>query len=171
MFGRRRAARHAGPRHCLAGAEMRVARRAAAGRTFSAGRLRLDVHDRGPAARCRRARWRSRKEPVQGSSASFRTGARSSPTHVPRPDRQALQDLAERASARGLIIGLENEHACNVGTGVEAGRVLASARSSRAQAHLGPGERASPRGERRSLTAIRRSRQSRSSTCTPRTAS
>ena len=38
----------------------------------------------------------------------------------------ALQDLADRAQKRGLIIGLENEHACNVGTGAEAGRVLAA---------------------------------------------
>ena len=38
----------------------------------------------------------------------------------------ALGDLADRAAARGLIIGLENEHACNVATGVEAGRVLAA---------------------------------------------
>jgi sugar phosphate isomerase/epimerase len=38
----------------------------------------------------------------------------------------ALRDLADRAAARGLIIGLENEHACNVATGVEAGRVLAA---------------------------------------------
>jgi len=38
----------------------------------------------------------------------------------------ALSDLADRAAARGLTIGLENEHACNVGTGAEAGRVLAA---------------------------------------------
>lgn len=38
----------------------------------------------------------------------------------------ALRDLADRAADRGLIIGLENEHACNVATGVEAGRVLAA---------------------------------------------
>src|SRR5919106_4800160 len=38
----------------------------------------------------------------------------------------ALHDLAEAASKRGLIIGLENEHACNVGTGDEAARVLAT---------------------------------------------
>lgn len=37
-----------------------------------------------------------------------------------------LRDLADRAAERGLIIGLENEHACNVGTGAEAGRVLAA---------------------------------------------
>jgi sugar phosphate isomerase/epimerase len=36
----------------------------------------------------------------------------------------SLRDLADRAADRGLIIGLENEHACNVGTGAEAGRVL-----------------------------------------------
>jgi L-ribulose-5-phosphate 3-epimerase len=39
---------------------------------------------------------------------------------------QALHDLAERAGARGLIIGLENEPACNVGTGVEARAMLAA---------------------------------------------
>lgn len=36
----------------------------------------------------------------------------------------ALRELADRAGERGLVIGLENEHACNVGTGEEAGRVL-----------------------------------------------
>jgi sugar phosphate isomerase/epimerase len=38
----------------------------------------------------------------------------------------ALRDLADRAADRGLTIGLENEHACNVATGGEAGRVLAA---------------------------------------------
>ena len=38
----------------------------------------------------------------------------------------ALRELADRAGDRGLVIGLENEHACNVATGVEAGRVLAA---------------------------------------------
>src|SRR4051812_24377199 len=38
----------------------------------------------------------------------------------------ALKDLADRAGARGLIIGVENEHACNVATGAEAGRLLAA---------------------------------------------
>ena len=37
----------------------------------------------------------------------------------------ALQDLADEASKRGMVIGLENEHACNVGTGGEASRLLA----------------------------------------------
>ncbi|MCC7010784.1 MAG: sugar phosphate isomerase/epimerase [Acidobacteria bacterium] len=37
---------------------------------------------------------------------------------------EALAELAERAARRGLIIGLENEAACNVGTGAETARVL-----------------------------------------------
>jgi sugar phosphate isomerase/epimerase len=38
----------------------------------------------------------------------------------------ALRELADQAAERGLIIGLENEHACNVATGAEAGRILAA---------------------------------------------
>jgi sugar phosphate isomerase/epimerase len=38
----------------------------------------------------------------------------------------ALRDLADEAQARGVRIGLENEHACNVGTGAEAARLLAA---------------------------------------------
>jgi sugar phosphate isomerase/epimerase len=38
----------------------------------------------------------------------------------------ALRDLADKAGARGLIIGLENEQACNVATGAETGRILAA---------------------------------------------
>lgn len=38
----------------------------------------------------------------------------------------ALRDLADQALERGLVIGLENEHACNVGTGAEAARMLAA---------------------------------------------
>lgn len=37
----------------------------------------------------------------------------------------ALRGLADQASERGLVIGLENEHACNAGTGAEAARILA----------------------------------------------
>lgn len=36
----------------------------------------------------------------------------------------ALRDLADQASARGAIIGLENEAACNIATGVETARVM-----------------------------------------------
>ena len=35
-----------------------------------------------------------------------------------------LRDLADLAAQQDLIIGLENEHACNIGTGEEAGRLL-----------------------------------------------
>jgi len=38
----------------------------------------------------------------------------------------ALTSLADRARDEGVTIGLENEHACNVGTGDESGRLLAS---------------------------------------------
>ena len=38
----------------------------------------------------------------------------------------ALRGLAEQAAARGLVIGLENEHACNIATGAETARLLAA---------------------------------------------
>jgi L-ribulose-5-phosphate 3-epimerase len=36
----------------------------------------------------------------------------------------ALRDLADQAAGHGLIIGLENEHACNIATARETARVL-----------------------------------------------
>jgi sugar phosphate isomerase/epimerase len=36
----------------------------------------------------------------------------------------ALGELAEQASRHGVIIGLENEHACNISTGAETGRLM-----------------------------------------------
>jgi L-ribulose-5-phosphate 3-epimerase len=38
----------------------------------------------------------------------------------------ALSALAHEASERGLVLGIENEHACNIATGVETGRLLAA---------------------------------------------
>jgi len=38
----------------------------------------------------------------------------------------ALRALAEKAAPYGLIIGLENEHACNIATAAETARVLAA---------------------------------------------
>jgi len=38
----------------------------------------------------------------------------------------ALKDLAEKAARHDLIVGLENEHACNVATGAETARVLSA---------------------------------------------
>ncbi len=39
---------------------------------------------------------------------------------------EALGGLAGQAAARNVIIGIENEHACNIGTGAETARVLAA---------------------------------------------
>src|SRR5580698_11180944 len=39
---------------------------------------------------------------------------------------KSLRKLAEKAAKENLIIGLENEHACNIGTGRETARVLAA---------------------------------------------
>jgi sugar phosphate isomerase/epimerase len=39
---------------------------------------------------------------------------------------EALKGLADQAASRGVTIGIENEHACNIGTGVETARVLAA---------------------------------------------
>jgi L-ribulose-5-phosphate 3-epimerase len=38
----------------------------------------------------------------------------------------ALQDLSDKAAGHGLILGLENEHACNIATAQETARVLAA---------------------------------------------
>jgi sugar phosphate isomerase/epimerase len=38
----------------------------------------------------------------------------------------ALRDLADQAFERNLIVGLENEHACNIATGAETARLLAA---------------------------------------------
>jgi L-ribulose-5-phosphate 3-epimerase len=37
---------------------------------------------------------------------------------------EAMWRMAERAAREGVIIGLENEHACNISTGAQAARVL-----------------------------------------------
>ena len=36
----------------------------------------------------------------------------------------ALDELADQADERGLILGIENEHACNIATGAETARLL-----------------------------------------------
>jgi L-ribulose-5-phosphate 3-epimerase len=38
----------------------------------------------------------------------------------------ALQELSDKAASHGLIVGLENEHACNIATAQETARVLAA---------------------------------------------
>jgi L-ribulose-5-phosphate 3-epimerase len=67
-------------------------------------------------------------------NAAERTGARivrvfsywrtTRPSDVLDRVADALRALADQALARGLVVGLENEHACNVGTGEEAARLL-----------------------------------------------
>ena len=42
------------------------------------------------------------------------------------PHRRSAQRLADQAAAHGVTIGIENEHACNIGTGEETARVLAA---------------------------------------------
>jgi sugar phosphate isomerase/epimerase len=39
---------------------------------------------------------------------------------------EALRGLADQAAARDITIGIENEHACNIGTGEETARLLAA---------------------------------------------
>ncbi len=39
---------------------------------------------------------------------------------------EALAKLADQAKSHGVIIGLENEHACNIGTAAEASKLLAA---------------------------------------------
>jgi sugar phosphate isomerase/epimerase len=39
---------------------------------------------------------------------------------------EALANLAHQAAERGVTIGVENEHACNIGTGEETARLLAA---------------------------------------------
>ena len=38
----------------------------------------------------------------------------------------ALRELADRAGERSLVVGIENEHACNIATGAETARLLAA---------------------------------------------
>jgi sugar phosphate isomerase/epimerase len=38
----------------------------------------------------------------------------------------SLRELADRAAERSLIVGIENEHACNIATGAETARLLAA---------------------------------------------
>lgn len=66
----------------------------------------------------------------------------------------ALTDLAEKAAKRDLVIGLENEHACNIGTAAETARVLERAKHPNLKVVWDPanayvaGEKAFPGGYR-----------------------
>lgn len=54
------------------------------------------------------------------------------------PVVEALSDLARQAAAEDLIIGLENEHACNISTGADLARVLAAVNHPNLQAVWDP---------------------------------
>lgn len=43
-----------------------------------------------------------------------------------QPVVEALRGLADQATQHGVTIGIENEHACNIATGEETGRLLAA---------------------------------------------
>jgi sugar phosphate isomerase/epimerase len=43
-----------------------------------------------------------------------------------QPIVEALRGLADQAAQHGVTIGIENEHACNIATGEETGRLLAA---------------------------------------------
>jgi len=64
----------------------------------------------------------------------------------------ALRDLADEAGRRGLVVGIENEHACNIATGAETARLLDAVGTPSLQVIWDPanalvaGERAFPDG-------------------------
>jgi L-ribulose-5-phosphate 3-epimerase len=55
---------------------------------------------------------------------------------------QRLQDAAEKAGKRGIILLLENEGACNTSTGAEAARVLAAVKTPHLMLNWDPGNAA-----------------------------
>lgn len=67
---------------------------------------------------------------------------------------EALGALAQQAAREDLIIGIENEHACNIATGAEVGRLLAAVDQANLQVVWDPanayvaGEMAFPEGYR-----------------------
>ena len=64
--------------------------------------------------------------PERESCASSRTGGRSIRARASIAWRLPSRELADRARTRGLIIGIENEHACNIATGAETARLLSA---------------------------------------------
>ena len=59
---------------------------------------------------------------------------------------EKLQDAADKAGKKGVILVLENEHACNTATGAEAAQVLGGVRSRYFMLNWDPGN-AAARGE------------------------
>ena len=48
----------------------------------------------------------------------------------------ALGELAEQGRAHGVVIGIENEHACNIATGAETARLMEAVRHQIGRAHV-----------------------------------
>ena len=65
------------------------------------------------------------KPSARALSACFRTGARWSRSKCFDGVVKRCASLAEKAAKEDLIVGLENEHACNIATASETARVLA----------------------------------------------
>jgi sugar phosphate isomerase/epimerase len=55
---------------------------------------------------------------------------------------EKLQDAADKAGKKGVMLVLENEHACNTATGAEAARVLGAVRSPHFMLNWDPGNAA-----------------------------
>jgi L-ribulose-5-phosphate 3-epimerase len=93
--------------------------RARISRTCSA-RLRESLNGRGGLSHVAPP---ARQGRFSGGSISARFSPSSNTPTVP-----ALAELSDRASKQDLIIWLENEHACNIGTAAETARVLEALR-------------------------------------------
>jgi len=121
-LGRRGRARHgprpftrdARPLDCVAVAQVRVARRRRRGYAFPAGQLQLRPHLGRPAAAGGGGAPAVRASPGPESCASSPTGRTVEPARLHATICQALSELARQAAPQGVIIGLENEHACNI---------------------------------------------------------
>ena len=112
--------------HRVAAVEVRAAGCAGSGRPLPAGYVRRRTYVRRSAA-AHGARVRDcASAPARASSACFRYWRTVDPEVCFDRIVEALRALADQAAAHNVIIGLENEHACNIATGAETARVLAA---------------------------------------------
>ena len=112
----------------------------------------------------RRARvFESPNSPARGSSASSPDARVAEPADVFERVVDILQDLADKAGQHGLIIGIENDHACNISTAQETAGVLAAIDHSNLQVVWDPasayisGEKPFPSGYKCSMPRVSRS--------------
>ena len=108
----------------LAHSEMRPAERSGSRHAIPAGHLRFEAHLRRSAAPDG-ARFRDREAlRREHHPRVFLLANGASRTNVSTRSRARSSDLADKAAKEDLIIGLENEHACNLGTAAETAPVL-----------------------------------------------